>query len=96
MQCTHWLAAAILALGFVYWLIRDSDQRLDNRLEVTGRGVHRLVMKTGSFSSAARLAPGNTMLPEGSSSTIAKPQQLFTDFCDREGLECLDLLPRFS
>ena len=32
------------------------------------RTAHRLLTKTGNFSNAARLAPGRTMLPEGSSS----------------------------
>jgi uncharacterized membrane protein (DUF373 family) len=61
------LATAILALGVVYWLIRDSDQRSSRQPEGTKRQVHRLPRKTGSFSSAARLTPGSTMSPLGSS-----------------------------
>jgi hypothetical protein len=34
-------------------------------------------------------------VPEGLASTTAKPQQLFMNFCAREGLNCIDLLPAF-
>jgi hypothetical protein len=54
------LAAAILALGVVYWLIGYFDRRRGDA-EDAHKATHRLLRKTGSFSSAARLAPGTTM-----------------------------------
>jgi hypothetical protein len=62
------LAASILALGVVYWLIGDRVRIPVKRPKHTDRQVHRLLTKTGSFSSAARL---NTMLSEGLSSLRA-------------------------
>ena len=53
------LAAAILALGIVYWCAMAISAPVI-RPESIEQHAHRLLTKTGSFSSVARLAPGST------------------------------------